>query len=57
MKLIFLCRRRSDLTHDRYTELLLRGHVPIALRHHPTLRKRPRNNNYRLIVALLSALP
>lgn len=39
VKLVFLCRRRSDITHARYAELLLGGHVPIALRHHPTLRK------------------
>jgi uncharacterized protein (TIGR02118 family) len=37
-KLVFLCRRRPDLTHERYAERLLRGHVPIALRHHPTMR-------------------
>ena len=36
VKLIFLCRRRPDITHERYVELLLKGHVPIALRHHPT---------------------
>ncbi len=36
--LVFLCRRRPDLTHARYAELLLGGHVPLALRHHPTLR-------------------
>jgi uncharacterized protein (TIGR02118 family) len=39
VKLVFLCVRRPDLTHERYAELLLRGHVPIALRHHPTMRK------------------
>lgn len=39
VKLVFLCRRRPDLTHERYADLLLRGHVPIALRHHPTMRK------------------
>jgi uncharacterized protein (TIGR02118 family) len=39
VKLVFLCRRRPDITHERYAELLLRGHVPLALRHHPTLRK------------------
>ncbi len=39
VKLLFLCRRRRDITHDRYTDLLLDGHVPIALRHHPTLRQ------------------
>ncbi|MBI1814575.1 MAG: EthD family reductase [Deltaproteobacteria bacterium] len=38
VKLIFLCRRRPDITHERYAELLLGGHVPIALQHHPTLR-------------------
>jgi uncharacterized protein (TIGR02118 family) len=38
-KLVFLCRRRPDLTHERYAELLLHGHVPLALRHHPTMRK------------------
>ncbi|MFN8642382.1 MAG: hypothetical protein U0802_12285 [Candidatus Binatia bacterium] len=39
VKLIFLCHRRPDITHERYVELLLRGHVPIALRHHPALRR------------------
>src|SRR5207244_4269832 len=39
VKLVFLCRRRSDLTHERYVERLLGGHVPLALRHHPTLRR------------------
>jgi hypothetical protein len=38
-KLIFLCRRRPDITHDRYAELVLGGHVPLALRHHPMMRK------------------
>lgn len=39
IKLVFLCHRRPDLTHERYGELLLGGHVPLALRHHPTMRK------------------
>ena len=39
VKLVFLCRRRPDLTHERYAELLVDGHVPLALRHHPTMRK------------------
>ena len=39
VKLVFLCRRRSDLTHETYVERLLGGHVPLALRHHPTLRR------------------
>jgi uncharacterized protein (TIGR02118 family) len=38
VKLIFLCRRRPDITPQRYAELLLGGHVPIALQHHATLR-------------------
>lgn len=39
VKLVFLCRRRPDISHDRYIRLLLEDHVPIALRHHPTMRK------------------
>ncbi len=39
VKLIFFCRRRSDLTHTQYVERLLGSHVPIALRHHPRLRR------------------
>lgn len=39
VKLIFFCRRRADVTHEQYAGLLLRGHVPIALRHHPSMRK------------------
>ncbi|HJQ85141.1 MAG TPA: EthD domain-containing protein [Candidatus Binatia bacterium] len=39
VKLIFLCRRRPDLSHEAYVERLLEGHVPLALRHHPTLRR------------------
>ncbi len=38
-KLFFFCRRRVDISHERYTELLLEGHVPIALEHHPAMRK------------------
>ena len=38
VKLIFLCRRRPDLTHEQYVERVLGGHVPLALRHHPTMR-------------------
>ena len=39
IKLFFLCRRRADISHARYVELLLGGHVPLALAHHPTLRR------------------
>ncbi|MCW5889727.1 MAG: EthD domain-containing protein [bacterium] len=39
VKLIFCCRRRPELTPARYAELLLEGHVPLALRHHPTMRR------------------
>jgi uncharacterized protein (TIGR02118 family) len=38
-KLVFLCRRRPDIGHQPYVDLLLGGHVPIALRHHPAMRK------------------
>jgi uncharacterized protein (TIGR02118 family) len=39
VKLVFLCHRRPGLDHAGYVERLLGGHVPIALRHHPTLRR------------------
>jgi uncharacterized protein (TIGR02118 family) len=39
VKLIFLCWRRPDISHERYVDLLLTGHVPIALRHHPSMRR------------------
>lgn len=39
VKLLFFCRRRPDLTHERYATLLLDGHVPLALRHHPSMRR------------------
>ncbi len=39
VKMIFLCRRRPELTRERYAELILRGHVPLALKHHPTMRR------------------
>ncbi|HUI25194.1 MAG TPA: EthD family reductase [Candidatus Kryptonia bacterium] len=39
VKLIFFCRRRPDITHERYVGLLLGSHVPLALKHHPAMRK------------------
>jgi len=39
VKLFFLCRRRAGISHEEYVEQLLGGHVPLALRHHPTLRR------------------
>jgi hypothetical protein len=39
VKLVFLCRRRPDLSHDDYAARVLRGHVPLALRHHPTMQR------------------
>ena len=39
LKLFFFCRRRPDITRARYAELLLDRHVPIALEHHPTMRR------------------
>lgn len=38
VKLMFFCRRRPDVTHDQYARLVLEGHVPLALRHHPTMQ-------------------
>jgi uncharacterized protein (TIGR02118 family) len=37
-KLVFLCRRRPDVSHATYVERVLGGHVPLALAHHPTMR-------------------
>jgi hypothetical protein len=37
IKMIFLCRRRSDITRAQYAAFVLEGHAPLALRHHPTL--------------------
>lgn len=39
IKLIFLCRRRSEVGRDEYAKRLLEDHVPLALKHHPTLRR------------------
>lgn len=39
LKMVFFCLRRSDISHDAYAEMVLRDHVPLALRHHPTMRK------------------
>jgi len=38
VKLVFLCRRRPDISHVQYVQRVLEGHVPLALRHHPTMR-------------------
>jgi hypothetical protein len=37
VKLIFLCRRKPELSHAQYVDRLLGGHVPLAIRHHPTM--------------------
>lgn len=39
VSLLFLCTRRADLDHAAYVRRLLDGHVPLALHHHPTLRR------------------
>ena len=39
IKMLFLCTRRSEISHERYAELVLQGHVPLALKHHPTMRR------------------
>jgi uncharacterized protein (TIGR02118 family) len=36
--ILFLCRRRADVTRAGYVERL-HAHVPLALRHHPALRR------------------
>jgi hypothetical protein len=37
LKIIFLCRRRPDITREQYASFVLEGHAPLALKHHPTL--------------------
>jgi len=37
LKIIFLCRRRPDITRKQYAAFVLEGHAPLALKHHPTL--------------------
>lgn len=39
LKVIFPCRRRADLDRDTYARRVLEGHVPLALKHHPTMRR------------------
>jgi uncharacterized protein (TIGR02118 family) len=38
VKMIFLCRRRPEVDHPAYAAMVLQDHVPLALRHHPTMR-------------------
>lgn len=38
VKMMFLCRRRADVSHAAYVAMVLQDHVPLALRHHPTMR-------------------
>jgi hypothetical protein len=37
IKMVFLCRRRPDITREEYAAFVLEGHAPLALKHHPTL--------------------
>jgi uncharacterized protein (TIGR02118 family) len=38
VKMIFFCRRRAQIDHAAYATMVLQDHVPLALRHHPTMR-------------------
>ena len=38
VKMIFLCQRRPEVDHAAYAVMVLRDHVPLALRHHPSMR-------------------
>lgn len=38
VKMLFLCRRLPGISHAQYAEMVLRDHVPLALRHHTTMR-------------------
>ncbi|MBC8293589.1 MAG: EthD domain-containing protein [Proteobacteria bacterium] len=39
MKLLFFCSRLPQLTRADYARMLLGDHVPLALKHHPTMRR------------------
>lgn len=39
VKVFFLCTRLPDITHDGYVERVLEGHAPLALAHHPAMRR------------------
>lgn len=39
LKIVFLCRRRPELSRADYVRAVLERHVPLALAHHPTLRR------------------
>jgi uncharacterized protein (TIGR02118 family) len=39
IKVVYLVRRAPGLTHEEFVHHLLERHVPLALRHHPRLRK------------------
>jgi uncharacterized protein (TIGR02118 family) len=39
LKVIFPCRRLPGLDRTEYARRILSGHVPLALRHHPSMRR------------------
>src|ERR1700737_1505097 len=39
IKVVFLVKRAEGISHDDFIRHLLEHHVPLALRHHPRLRK------------------
>jgi uncharacterized protein (TIGR02118 family) len=39
IKVVFLVKRAEGISHDDFVRHLLEHHVPLALRHHPKLRK------------------
>ena len=39
IKVVFLVRRAEGISHEDFVRHLLEHHVPLALRHHPRLRK------------------
>ena len=39
VKLFFLCRRLPELSREDYAGRVLEQHVPLALAHHPTMRR------------------
>ena len=39
IKMIYLCRRLPEITREEYARLVLEDHAPLAIRHHPTMRR------------------
>ena len=39
VKIFFLCTRRPEITHAAYALRVLEVHAPLAIAHHPSMRR------------------